>query len=450
MRRSGAVSEGNEQLGTTASEQAGDAPGGSSALPHWLAVAVAPRAELVGHRMLAHGLVVGRGAAAMFREDAQLSKRHATFTETDGGLDVADLGSRNGTWCDGRRVAKKRLAVGDYVRVGAFGFVVARAPGVRALRSDEVLIGDSHVFQRVLAELEATAPSDSPALVWGPAGAGRSTFCERVHARSGRQGALVWVDARGLSEDALRVALFDAIGKAPGGTLVVEAIDTVSPHSGCNIEAALSAALRARCRFLATAKREDALAPFLPGKPWTVRMPPLSERRDDIPLLLEHLTKRLGATLALSPKQRERVVTRTYDGDVGELAALIERAYRSPPELRDALFGVTSDETAPDAPVMLARSGQWVVANGTRVDLSDSPTLAAVLRSLVNGHLAGRRCVPTSEVVAESWSDERILPRAASNRIYVAMNSLRRIGLRGIIVRGDGGYTLEGNFVLSD
>jgi hypothetical protein len=444
------VDESQHELESTTSEGDTSLLPSSSALTHWLVVAVAPRPEFLGHRMLASGLVVGRSTSAMFRNDRQLSRRHAAFTEFDGGLDVVDLDSRNGTWSQGRRIAKKRLAPGEYLRVGAFGFVVARAPAERQLRTDSMLVGDSHVFQRVLGELEAVAASRLPVLVWGPPGSGRSAFCSRAHALSGRARTPEWVDVRGLAPAALRTALFSAIERAAGGTLVLEAVETLPQECLGIAQAARAEAERADCRLLATAHREDAFGAIVSGTAWTVRLPPLSERRDDIPQLLEHASTQVGAELNLTDKQRERLVTRSYEGHVAELFSLIERAHRVRPEHRDALFGVVPDEAAPDAPVMLARDGQWLVAGGARADFSDSPTLAAVLRVLINGHLAGRRFVPTADIAAEAWQGERILPRAASNRIYVAVNSLRRVGLRGIIVRGEGGYALEGNFVLSD
>lgn len=444
------VDEAQHELGSTASEGNASSQTSPSALTYWLVVAVAPRTEFLGHRMLANGLVVGRSTGTMFRNDRQLSRRHAAFTEFDGGLDVVDLDSRNGTWCQGRRITKKRLAPGEYLRVGSFGFLVARAPTERQLRTDSTLVGDSHVFQRVLGELEAVAASRLPVLVWGPPGSGRSAFCSRAHAVSGRLGTQEWVDVRGLAYSALRTALFGAIERAAGGTLVLEAVDAMAPECLGVAQAARAEAERADCRLLATAQREDAFGTIVSGTAWTVRLPPLSERRDDIPQLLENASKQIGVELTLTDQQRERLVTRNYEGNVAELFSLVERAHRARPEHRNALFGVVPDEAAPDAPVMLARDGQWLVASGARADFSDSPTLAAVLRVLINGHLAGRRFVPTADIAAEAWQGERILPRAASNRIYVAVNSLRRVGLRGIIVRAEGGYALEGNFVLSD
>jgi hypothetical protein len=421
-----------------------------SPLVFWLVTADAPTPELVGHRLLAHGLVVGRGEAEIFRDDRRLSRRHASFAETDAGLDVIDLGSHNGTWMQGARVTKRSLVAGDYVRLGSFGFVVARAPALRRLRSDDVLVGDSHAFQLALAELEALAASEVPALIWGPAGSGRSAFCERVHARSQREGTLEWVDPRGAPDDALRTSLLGAVERARGGTVVLDCVEAVSTSARTIVEATIAAAHRARCRLLVTSVREDALSAIVADTAWTVSVPSLAERRDDIPLLFASICRRLDARLTLTPDQVEQLVTRSFRGNVTELATLVERAHRSPPELRDSVLGVASDRIAPNTPVVLARSGKWFVAAGTRVDLGDSPTLAAVLGALVRGHISGRRYVDTAAIVADGWAGERILPRAARNRVYVAVSSLRSSGLRSIVVRTAEGYALEGDFVLED
>jgi pSer/pThr/pTyr-binding forkhead associated (FHA) protein len=64
-------------------------------------------------------LVLGRQAADLVIEDAQVSRRHASVRPAGDALEVEDLGSKNGTWVNGGRIAGAvRLASGDRVRVG--------------------------------------------------------------------------------------------------------------------------------------------------------------------------------------------------------------------------------------------------------------------------------------------------------------------------------------------
>jgi hypothetical protein len=51
--------------------------------------------------------------------------------------------------------------------------------------------------------------------------------------------------------------------------------------------------------------------------------------------------------------------------------------------------------------------------------------------------------VPVEEVVRAGWPRERISATAALNRAYVALATLRKLGLRDLIVTGAGGYLLN-------
>jgi pSer/pThr/pTyr-binding forkhead associated (FHA) protein len=73
-------------------------------------------------------LVLGRQTADLVIEDPQVSRRHALVRAAGDVLEVEDLGSRNGTWVNGARVAgATRLAPGDRVRLGESTFEVEGA-----------------------------------------------------------------------------------------------------------------------------------------------------------------------------------------------------------------------------------------------------------------------------------------------------------------------------------
>jgi pSer/pThr/pTyr-binding forkhead associated (FHA) protein len=78
---------------------------------------------------VASALVLGRQATDLVIQDAQVSRRHASVRPAGDALEVEDLGSRNGTWVNGARIAGAvRLAPGDRVRVGDTIFEVEAAP----------------------------------------------------------------------------------------------------------------------------------------------------------------------------------------------------------------------------------------------------------------------------------------------------------------------------------
>lgn len=77
-----------------------------------------------------------------------------------------------------------------------------------------------------------------------------------------------------------------------------------------------------------------------------------------------------------------------------------------------------------------------------RVDLVRHPALRRVLLALVEAR-AERRSLSTAELLARGWPGERVAREAGANRVYVAIATLRRKGLREAIVRGAEGYSLE-------
>jgi predicted ATPase/tetratricopeptide (TPR) repeat protein len=53
--------------------------------------------------------------------------------------------------------------------------------------------------------------------------------------------------------------------------------------------------------------------------------------------------------------------------------------------------------------------------------------------------------VPPAHLIEVAWGAERIQPSAASNRLHVALDTLKKLGLRGLVVRGEGGWMLDPN-----
>lgn len=63
--------------------------------------------------------LIGRDPGAHIRlEDAGISRRHALVRRLPGAVELCDLGSTNGSWCNGRPVRQRRLADGDCVQLG--------------------------------------------------------------------------------------------------------------------------------------------------------------------------------------------------------------------------------------------------------------------------------------------------------------------------------------------
>lgn len=96
------------------------------ALPSGAALLVVRRGPDLGARFLLdqNSTVAGRHPAVdIFLDDVTVSRKHAEFKRTGTSFSVVDLGSLNGTYCDGARISDEaRLDDGIEVQVGKFRF----------------------------------------------------------------------------------------------------------------------------------------------------------------------------------------------------------------------------------------------------------------------------------------------------------------------------------------
>ncbi|MEW6323022.1 MAG: FHA domain-containing protein [Acidobacteriota bacterium] len=94
----------------------------------WTLQASEPSGNGLTFRIVADSVkTIGRAAGADFVVDAALVSRvHCRLTLTGDRLEVEDLGSTNGTWVNGTKVARAALAEGDRLTVGRVEFEVFR------------------------------------------------------------------------------------------------------------------------------------------------------------------------------------------------------------------------------------------------------------------------------------------------------------------------------------
>jgi pSer/pThr/pTyr-binding forkhead associated (FHA) protein len=103
-----------------------------SALPKGSALLIVRRGAEAGSRFLLDTDVssVGRSQDAdILLDDISVSRRHATFTRTDNGVVVRDVGSLNGTYVNRQMVDEQLLQAGDEVQIGKFRLVFYDARG---------------------------------------------------------------------------------------------------------------------------------------------------------------------------------------------------------------------------------------------------------------------------------------------------------------------------------
>ena len=229
----------------------------------------------------------------------------------------------------------------------------------------EGLVGRSPAMAEVFRLLERVAPSDASILLIGESGTGKELLARAVHARSTRASrrfvavncaaipsTLMESELFGYAKGAFsgatsaRAGLFE---EADGGTLFLDEIGDMRR----TLQAKLTRALEARAIRrvgesheravdvrVVSATHRDLPAMIAQGAfredlfyrlhTCMVRVPPLRERGDDIPLLIEHfLSARAGVTskvYELAPSARDALVAYAWPGNVRELRSAIERA----------------------------------------------------------------------------------------------------------------------------
>lgn len=86
-----------------------------------MSVLIVRSGSRAGERILVEAeIVIGREGADVTLEDAEISRRHAVVRPCEGGVEIEDLDSKNGTWVDGRRVeaASKVTKSGATIQLG--------------------------------------------------------------------------------------------------------------------------------------------------------------------------------------------------------------------------------------------------------------------------------------------------------------------------------------------
>jgi len=270
--------------------------------------------------------------------DPTVSRHHCAIRITPAGFHLRDLGSTNGVAMGGMRVESAFLRAGSALRLGAsrlrFDVLVGerREPLAAQARIGR-LHGRSASMRRLFARLPALGMSDSPILVEGPTGSGKSEVARALHEHSRFAGGrLVALDCGGFPPARLTNR---AIASALGGTLVVEELGELDQRGQRDLLQLLSAAVD--LRVIATSRRDlradvnrGWFAPELYARFHHARvpLPALAERRDDLPLLIGAFYRELARSADAEPP-RELIASlarRPWDGNLRDLRAAVVAA----------------------------------------------------------------------------------------------------------------------------
>jgi transcriptional regulator with GAF, ATPase, and Fis domain len=307
-------------------------------------------------------LVLGRAGhveGPLALHDPELSRRHAelAYERDTGTFWVRDLESRNGSFVNGLRQSHAGLVDGDVLRAGAtlmvYESVELEVDAPLALAQEPPLLGKSLAIARVRGEIARIAARNIPVLVLGESGSGKELVARALHERSGRAGQLVAINCGALPPDLVESELFGHVAgaftgasraqdglfvAAEGGTLFLDEIGempiAVQPKllralaTGEVRAVGASQARKVDVRVVAATNRDlvsdvsgerfrGDLYARLAG--WTIALPPLRKRKEDIIVLARAFLARNGAPAECEADALEALLLHRWPFNVREL-----------------------------------------------------------------------------------------------------------------------------------
>jgi len=310
-----------------------------------------------------------RGDNDVILKDTTVSRLHAEIVRGHEGTILRDHGSTNGTFVGPVRVREVYLAPDTRFKCGKTELLYRpddEIIDVAPSESDrfEELVGRGIAMREVFGVLERVAPTGLTILVSGETGTGKELVSRAIHNRSTRKGRPLVVFDCGAAQETLveselfgheRGAFTGAVAareglfeNADGGTIFIDEIGELpielqpkllrvleqrevrrvggakTRHIDVRVVAATNRNLRdevAAGRF-----REDLYYRLAVVE---IRLPALRERKEDLPLLVEHLLRRAEhnrGVMSLAPEVRSLFESYHWPGNVRELNNVIERA----------------------------------------------------------------------------------------------------------------------------
>jgi PAS domain S-box-containing protein len=228
-------------------------------------------------------------------------------------------------------------------------------------------VGKSQPMQRIYALIESVGKVDTTVLITGESGTGKELVAEALHEESPRHNRpLVKVDCTAIPEDLLESELFghkkgsftgadrDRLGRilqADGGTLFLDEIGDISPRMQLRLlrflqertfypvgqDQPIQVDVRVITATNADLKEKVQRDQFREDLYFRLRvvdiiLPPLRERKEDIPLLAQHFLsvfddKMKRGVTGFSDSVMEMLLNHSWPGNIRELEHVVERAY---------------------------------------------------------------------------------------------------------------------------
>ncbi len=302
--------------------------------------------------------------------DETVSRVHFAIVRDAKGYLVRDMKSTNGTFLDGAEIKEAYIRAGSVIGAGAselkftpFEERIEILPSEKEKLGD--MVGRSAPVREIFGLIERIAPTDATVLIEGETGTGKDMIARTIHELSRRKDApFIVVDCGAVAGTLIESELFGhekgsftgavaarqgAFELASGGTVFLDELGELSLDLQPKLLRVLeqrelrrvggSKTLKVDLRVVA-ATRKDLRSEVEKGKfredlyfrlnVVPITAPPLRDRREDIPIFVEHFLTRLtpeGQQVpVLSDSARNALYGHDWPGNVRELRNVIERA----------------------------------------------------------------------------------------------------------------------------
>ena len=296
-------------------------------------------------------------------DDKKVSRHHFEICFTDNGYLLVDLQSTNGTFLDGKRIERAYLATGSQIVAGDSSVLFAPLDEEIVVSPDAEgffagMVGRSLKMRQIFGLLKKVAPMDVSVIITGETGTGKELVARAVHEHSQRRkGPFVVLDCGAIPENLIESELFGhergaftgadraregAFERAQGGTIFLDEIGELGTEMQPRLLRVLenrevrrvggSQVIDLDVRVVAATNRDLAQEVadghfredlYFRLSVINIALPPLRQRREDIPHLIQHTlsqpeTVQRHGVKRVTPGAMALLTTHGWPGNVRE------------------------------------------------------------------------------------------------------------------------------------
>lgn len=324
-------------------------------------------------------------------DDGEISRRHAEIRKLGDGWQVSDCGSTNGVFVNGQRTMSRPLQGDEVVRIGTSLFRLLLSGAADGdctipVQGEGMIAGPG--LHEAKEWFDRAAQSPLTVLLTGETGTGKDVAARYVHQKGQRsQGPYVPVNCAAIPAEIVESELFGhmrgafsgassdtrgLIRQAEGGTLFLDEVGELPLKTQAKLLRVLqdhcvrpvggTRSIQVDVQVLCATNRdlprrvekgefrEDLYARIAYLE---VQLPPLRQRLEDIPALVQHFMDKHGGGMTLSVEVAEFLCCQPWPQNIRQLEAAVQRAMlvaTDEPQLTPAHFGLSKPDDTVASP----------------------------------------------------------------------------------------------------